>query len=1448
MASRRLFMPPALENVDELDNWLREVEIWQCVTDLDKKKQGPAIYLSLSEKIRQSCSDVAVSDLSDERGVEVLTAKLKKMYAIDSNTLAFMAYDKFETFQRPRDMNMIDYINEFDKRYNKIRTYKMDLPTAVLAYRLLKSANISMEKQQLVRATLRDLTFDTMKKQLKAIHESCGDNLGVDVSVKVESDVYLAQNQEDVEKVHYGKSSYRGRNQWRGRGSYRGNRRDNHDSWVKKENYDNWGRKLNPLDSSGNPSRCSVCQSILHWAKDCKDKIENRDAKEYKVNLFTKELHECYIEKFVGETLDSAVLDSGCTKTVCGEAWLNCYVDGLSVEDQRKVKEIPSSTKFRFGDGDVIHSLRCVSIPAYIANTDVTISTDVVSCELPLLLSKNAMRLAKTKIDFVGEKVNMFGKEFQVDITSSGHYSIPISKSKTIIEKIESEKEREYALISISDLEMKATPEKRKIADKLHKQFGHPTASKLQKLVKLSGINDEELSGLILSVSEECNTCTRYKKRELKPVVGLTLANEFNGVMAMDLKHIKNFQILHMIDLATRFSAGAIVRSKHKEEIIDKIFKHWISLFGSPKMVLSDNGGEFNNELLRELGERFDVTIKTTAAESPWSNGTVERHNGVLGNMVIKILDDVKCSNEVALAWALSAKNALQNNFGYSPNQLVFGHNPNLPNVLCSRPPALESRMNSSELILQHLDAMQRARKAFIECEASEKIKRALRSKTRSVTGIKYEVGDTVYYKRNDAKEWKGPGKVIGSENKQVLVRHGGICVRVHPCSLQHAKEKEEVREESVTENEIEETRRTEKNIIRSEDASYTSEEDLEMIATPESAEDSLDADGKDSRQVAEGLEEHYRNESEEIGAENNTNIIAIENPTRINGELPKVKSKITYCDPESKNWKIAQVLSRAGKATGKHRYWMHLADEDGVIKSVNLEAIEGWENVVEEVLLTNTESFGISKAKVKELENWREHKVFKDVLDVGQKALSVRWVITEKYKDGIPEKKARLVVRGFEEDNTEQLRTDSPTCCRENFRLVLSILVAFGWEVNTLDIKSAFLQGSEIKRDLFIKPPKEAGTDKLWKLLRTVYGLCDAPRAWYLSVKEVLERCDLKKSKFDDAIFYWMKDGKLKGLICCHVDDFCWGGTAQFEMEVIQKIRIEFKTSKEEKETFKYLGLNIKRVKDEIQIHQDEYINEVRPVEINRERKLALGDKLSSKETRQLRGIAGQLNWVSSQTRPDMAYSACETSVSIRNPTVRDLVQANKHIKKLNAERVQLKIKKICLKSARIVCYTDASFANLRDGASQGGYIIFLVGKDGKYSPLTWKSKKLKRVVKSTLSAETLALEEGIEACFMLKSILCEILGFCEKDKILPIECTTDNKSLLEAVYSTKTLTEKRLKVDICVIREMIAKGEVHSVKWQDGKYQLADCLTKAGASCSRLLEVLRSSCGMRL
>ena len=205
------------------------------------------------------------------------------------------------------------------------------------------------------------------------------------------------------------------------------------------------------------------------------------------------------------------------------------------------------------------------------------------------------------------------------------------------------------------------------------------------------------------------------------------------------------------------------------------------------------------------------------------------------------------------------------------------------------------------------------------------------------------------------------------------------------------------------------------------------------------------------------------------------------------------------------------------------------------------------------------------------------------------------------------------------------------------------------------------------------------------------------------------------------------------------------------------------------------------------------------------------------------------------------MAYAASIVSSSIKRATVKDLITANKFIKILKSREVILSFPKLDnLKSSMLICFTDASFANLKSGGSQGGLIVFLQGSNGKYMPLAWQSRKLKRVAKSTLTAETLALQEGIEVSIMIKWMLLEILKIDTNNEILPITCITDSKSLHDAVYSTKEVTEKRLKIELCAIREALEKREIESVVWINTKDQLADCLTKEGASREKLYDAL--------
>ena len=79
--------------------------------------------------------------------------------------------------------------------------------------------------------------------------------------------------------------------------------------------------------------------------------------------------------------------------------------------------------------------------------------------------------------------------------------------------------------------------------------------------------------------------------------------------------------------------------------------------------------------------------------------------------------------------------------------------------------------------------------------------------------------------------------------------------------------------------------------------------------------------------------------------------------------------------------------------------------------------------------------------------------------------------------------------------------------------------------------------------------------------------------------------------------------------------------------------------------------------------------------------------------------------------------------------------------------------------------------------------------------------------MVKITIEAETLALQEALELCVMIRVILLKLYTKETDGGLFPIHCYTDDKSLFDSIHSTKTLQEKWLKVDVCIIREMLEK-----------------------------------------
>ena len=145
-------------------------------------------------------------------------------------------------------------------------------------------------------------------------------------------------------------------------------------------------------------------------------------------------------------------------------------------------------------------------------------------------------------------------------------------------------------------------------------------------------------------------------------------------------------------------------------------------------------------------------------------------------------------------------------------------------------------------------------------------------------------------------------------------------------------------------------------------------------------------------------------------------------------------------------------------------------------------------------------------------------------MIDQGQRHFSVRWVVTPKLDNGIWKTKARLVARGFEKTENN-FRTDSPTCLKESLMVALTIAASNCWTINSIDIKSAFLQGKPIDRKVFLKPQKEAGANgNLWLLKKAAYGLTDVSWVWYLRVVDELNNLNAKVSSYDKALFSGIK------------------------------------------------------------------------------------------------------------------------------------------------------------------------------------------------------------------------------------------------------------------------------------------------------------------------------------
>ena len=170
------------------------------------------------------------------------------------------------------------------------------------------------------------------------------------------------------------------------------------------------------------------------------------------------------------------------------------------------------------------------------------------------------------------------------------------------------------------------------------------------------------------------------------------------------------------------------------------------------------------------------------------------------------------------------------------------------------------------------------------------------------------------------------------------------------------------------------------------------------------------------------------------------------------------------------------------------------------------------------------------------------------------------------------------------------------------------------------------------------------------------------------MAVRETLLSMGMKSVSGDDAFFHLSNNGELSGICILHVDDFLLGGNHYFFSLVESKLIGRFTFGKIEVENFKFTGLNIQQTAEGILVDQNEYIQSIKPIKID---KFAdKNTKLSNDKFAQYRALTGQLSWAAENTRPDLAFDTRSLSTKNKEATYKDLYEANKVLKKAQLQK----------------------------------------------------------------------------------------------------------------------------------------------------------------------------------
>ncbi|GKC08223.1 putative ribonuclease H-like domain-containing protein, partial [Tanacetum coccineum] len=249
---------------------------------------------------------------------------------------------------------------------------------------------------------------------------------------------------------------------------------------------------------------------------------------------------------------------------------------------------------------------------------------------------------------------------------------------------------------------------------------------------------------------------------------------------------------------------------------------------------------------------------------------------------------------------------------------------------------------------------------------------------------------------------------------------------------------------------------------------------------------------------------------------------------------------------------------------------------------------------------------------------------------------------------------KARLVAQGYtQEEGIDYDEVFAPVARIEAIRLFLAYASFKGFVVYQMDVKSAFLYG-KIEEEVYVcQPPGFEDPnfpDKVYKVEKALYGLHQAPRAWYETLSTYLLDNGFHRGQIDKTLF--IKRHKDDILLHVYVDDIIFGSTKkELSTEFEKLMHDKFQMSSMGELTF-FLGLQVQQKSDGIFISQDKYVAEIlkkfdfatvkiasTPIETNKA--LVKDEEAEAVDVHLYRSMIGSLIYLTA-SRPDIMFVVC--------------------------------------------------------------------------------------------------------------------------------------------------------------------------------------------------------------